>query len=340
MAIQTITPKSPAGTSRAAVPRRVPPLVTFIAIRLLRGFGVLVVLSVLAFAMVRSLPGDPVANLIGPYGTEDQRAALAESLGLNGSILTQYFSWLGRVLQGDWGTSVFSGLPTLQLVADRMPNTIELAVLATIISIAWGIPAGALAALHRGRVLDTIVRGLTFLGMAVPVFAFGVIIVLVFTKYLPQWPTLSFVPFTTNPLQNLASVILPAVTLGLPLGSTLCRFTRSSMLEVYEQDYIRTALAGGATTLQATIRHGLRNASAPVATIVGLQLAGLIGGTILVENVFAIPGLGQLAVSAITQRDYSVAQATILLLGAIYVGMNLVIDLLYPILDPRIGGRR
>jgi len=340
MAVQTIVPKGPTGAARAATPRRVPPLVAFIGIRLARGLGVLAVVSMLAFGMVRSLPGDPVANLIGPYGTDEQRAALTESLGLNGSIVTQYFSWLGQVFQGDWGTSVFSGLPTIQLVADRLPNTVELAIFATIISVAWGIPAGALAALYRGRFLDTVVRALTFLGMAVPVFAFGVIIVLVFTKYLPQWPTLSFVPFSTDPLRNLASVILPAVTLGLPLGSTLCRFTRSSMLEVYEQDYIRTALAGGATPLQASIRHGLRNASAPVATIVGLQLAGLIGGTILVENVFAIPGLGQLAVSSITQRDYSVAQATILLLGAIYVAMNLVIDMIYPILDPRIGGRR
>lgn len=330
--------------ARADPPRALqldaPPLLTFLLGRLVRGVGVLVVLSVLAFAMVRSLPGDPVANLAGPYSTEAQRQQLVADLGLDGSLVTQYFSWIGRVLVGDWGTSVFSGLPTTQLIADRLPNTIELAVAAALVSVAWGVPAGALSAQYRGRAFDTVVRTLTFLGMATPVFAFGVVLVLLFTTYLPAWPTLSFVPFATSPGQNLASVVLPALALGLPMGSTICRFTRSSMLEVYEQDYIRTALAGGATPLQATLRHGLRNAAAPVTTIAGLQLAGLVGHAILIENVFAIPGIGQLTVTSITQRDYAVAQAAILLLGTVYVVMNLIIDALYPVLDPRIGGRR
>lgn len=331
---------APPRVSSAARALRLPPVVAFLLTRIGRGLAVLVVLSVLSFAMVRALPGDPVANLAGPYSSDAQRAALAESLGLNDSVVTQYLRWIGRVLTGDWGTSVFSGLPTSHLIGDRLPNTIELALVAVIISIAWGVPAGALAAQYRGRVIDSIVRGLTFIGMATPVFAFGVVLVLVFTKIAPNWPTLSYVSFVDNPMQNLASILLPAIALGFPMGSTICRFTRSSMLEVYEQDYIRTALAGGASPLQATIRHGLRNASGPVATVAGLQLAGLIGNAILIENVFAIPGIGQLTVISITQRDYSVAEATILLLGAVYIAMNVVIDMLYPVLDPRIGGRR
>ncbi|WP_159499006.1 ABC transporter permease [Microbacterium sp. 18062] len=319
---------------------KIPPAVAYILLRVLRGVGVLVVLSVLAFAMVRSLPGDPVENLAGPYSTAEQRALLAESLGLNQSVFTQYFLWVGRVFTGDWGTSLYTGLPATQLIAERLPNTVELAVLATVISIAWGVPAGALAARYQGRLVDGIVRTLTFLGMAVPVFAFGVMVVLLFTTFFRDWPTLAFVPFAQDPLRNLMTILLPALTLGLPMGSTLCRFTRASMIDIYEQDYIRTALAGGSSLMGATIRHGLRNASAPVATIAGLQLAGLIGNSILIENVFAIPGLGQLTVTAITQRDYAVAQATIILLGAVYIAMNLVIDLLYPILDPRIGGKR
>jgi peptide/nickel transport system permease protein len=337
----TSTLPSPRVAARRAATRfRPPPLLSFLLVRIGRGAAVLVILSILAFAMVRSLPGDPVANLAGPNSTDDQRALLAESMGLNTPLPLQYFTWIGRVLAGDWGTSVFSGLPAGQLITERLPNTVQLALVAVLISVTWGVIAGTLAAQFRGRSIDSIVRGLTFLGMATPVFAFGVVIVLAFTTWFPQWPTLSFTPFASDPGLSLMSILLPAITLGFPMGSTICRFTRASMLEVYEQDYIRTALAGGATPLQATIRHGLRNASAPVTTIAGLQLAGLIGNAILIENVFGIPGIGQLTVTSITQRDYSVAQATILLLGTVYIVMNVIIDFLYPLLDPRIGGRR
>ena len=314
-----------------------PPAVTFLVRRVVRGAGVLFALSILAFAMVHLLPGDPVANLAGPYSTADSRARITKGLGLDGPLIDQYWRWIGHALHGDFGVSIFNGVPVGRLITERLPNTLELALAATIVSVAWGVPFGALAAMRRGRLMDRIARSASFVGMATPVFAFGVALVLLFTTVFPSWPTLAYVPFAEDPSRNLQAILLPAFAMGLPLGSTICRFMRSSMLEVYEQDYIRTALAGGSSPLVATLRHGLRNAAPPVITITGLQLAGLVGQAILVENVFAIPGIGQLTVNAIAQRDYPVTQACILLLGAVYIVMNLVVDFLHPLVDPRLG---
>ena len=314
-----------------------PRWVGFLLRRLLRGLVVLFALSLLAFGLVHLLPGSPVDTLAGPYSDAETRARLTSDLGLDQPLPVQYLTWLSNTLHGDFGTSVFNGLPVRDLIGDRLPNTLELAVFATFISVAWGIPAGALSAMRRGRALDVAARTSTFVGLAIPVFVFGVALVLVFSIAFPSWPTLGFVPFSQDPSRNLQSMILPSIALGLPLGSTLCRFMRSSMLEVYEQDFIRTALATGSTPFQATMRHGLRNAAAPVATVAGLQMAGVVGNSILIENVFAIPGIGQLTVTAITQHDFAVAQACILVLGATYVVMNLMVDLLLPLIDPQIG---
>ena len=318
-------------------PWGLPPALAFLLRRIARGALVLVVLSMLAFAMVHLLPGNPVENLLGPYSTAAQRARLIQQLGLNGPLVTQYLHWVDNALHGNFGTSLSYGVPVRQLIGERLPTTLELSVAATIISIAWGVPFGALAAMRRGKLTDAVARGATFLGMATPVFAFGVAVVLLFTVVFPHWPTVDYVPFGQNPAQNLQAILLPALVMGLPLGSTICRFTRSSMLEVYEQDFIRTALASGSSPLSATLRHGIRNAAGPVMTVIGLQLAGLIGQSILVENVFAIPGIGQLTVTAISQSDYSVTQACVLLLGAVYVVLNLLVDFLRPFVDPRLA---
>jgi ABC-type dipeptide/oligopeptide/nickel transport system permease component len=305
--------------------------------RVMRSLVVLFALSLLAFSVVHLLPGSPVDTLAGPFSDAATRAALTEDLGLNEPLPLQYVTWLGNLLQGDFGTSVFNGLPVSELIGERLPNTFELAIFATIVSVAWGVPVGAFAALRRGRGFDVAARGATFLGLAIPVFVFGVGLVLIFSVIFPSWPTLGFVSFADDPARNLQTMILPSIALGLPLGSTLCRFMRSSMLEVYEQDFIRTALATGSTKFQATMRHGVRNAAAPVATVAGLQMAGIVGNSILIENVFAIPGIGQLTVTAITQHDYAVAQACILVLGATYVLLNFIVDLLLPLIDPKIG---
>ena len=314
-----------------------PPWVTFLLVRVLRSLGVLFALSLIAFALVHLLPGSPVDTLAGPYSDAATRAQLTEDLGLNEPLPVQYFTWLGNLLHGDLGTSIFNGLPVTELIGERLPNTFELAIFATIISLAWGVPAGALAAMRRGRAIDVAARSATFVGLAIPVFVFGVGLVLLFSVAFPSWPTLGFESFADDPAKNLQTMILPSIALGLPLGSTLCRFMRSSMLEVYEQDFIRTSLATGATTFQTTMRHGIRNAAAPVATVAGLQMAGIVGNSILIENVFAIPGIGQLTVTAIAQHDFAVAQACILVLGATFVLLNFIVDLLLPLIDPKIG---
>lgn len=308
--------------------------------RLMRAVVVLWLLSVMAFAMVQALPGTPVDVLAGPYADAETRARLTEQLGLNDPLVLQYFRWLGEVLHGNFGVSLYNGLPVSSLISDRLVNTVELALAATLVSVAWGVPLGAFAALNRGGLVDRVARSSTFLGLATPVFVLGVVLVLIMTSWFPAWPTLQWVPFSEDPVANLKSAVLPALALGLPLGSTICRYTRTSMLEVFEQDYIRTALATGASRREAMMRHGLRNASAPVVTIAGLQMAGLIGEAVLVENVFAIPGVGQLTVNSLQNQDYAVAQACLLLLGAVYVLMNFVVDLTYPLIDPKVGARR
>jgi len=329
-------------THRLTVRRRpwapvVPRGVRFAVRRLVRGLLVLFALSLLAFGLVHLLPGSPVDTLAGPYSDEATRQRLTTDLGLDQPLPVQYLTWLSNTLHGDLGTSVFNGLPVRQLIGDRLPNTLELALFATLVSVAWGIPVGALSAMKRGRTFDITARTATFVGLAIPVFVFGVALVMLFSMAFPAWPTLGFVPLSQDPARNLQSMVLPSIALGLPLGSTLCRFMRSSMLEVYEHDFIRTALASGSTKLQATMRHGLRNAAAPVVTVAGLQMAGIVGNSILIENVFAIPGIGQLTVTAITQHDFAVAQACILVLGATYVVLNFAVDLLLPFIDPQIG---
>ncbi|GAA2405077.1 ABC transporter permease [Actinomadura vinacea] len=317
-----------------------PPLIPFLARRVLRGIFVLFILSIVAFGLVRMLPGTPADILAGPYSDAATRARIVEDLGLDLPLTEQYLVWLGNMFQGDFGFSVFNGLPVLELIMQRLPNTLELALAATIVSILWGVPAGAGAALGQGRAFDRIARGGAFLGLATPVFVFGIGLILLVSTILPSWPSVGFVPLTDDVWRNLQGLLLPALALGLPLGATLCRFMRTSMIEVYEQDYLRTALATGASRLQATLRHGLRNASGPVVTVAGLQMAGLVGNAILIENVFAIPGIGQLTVTSLLQKDYSVTQACILLLGLVYVVMNLVVDVVHSLIDPRVGESR
>ncbi|MGW3949518.1 ABC transporter permease [Streptomyces sp. NPDC004752] len=319
---------------------RLPPLIRFLIGRVLRGLAVLFVLSILAFGLVRLLPGSPADVLAGPYSDAATRARLATDLGLDRPMTEQYLMWLDRLLHGDFGLSVYNGLPVLDLIKQRLPNTLELALAATVVSVLWGVPAGAIAALRQGRIVDRLARASAFLGLATPVFVFGLGLILVTSFIVPDWPSVGFVPLSDHPLRNLQSVVLPALALGLPLGATLCRFMRASMIEVYEQDYMRTALATGATRLGATLRHGLRNASGPVVTVAGLQLAGLVGNSILIENVFAIPGIGQLTVNSLLQKDYAVTQACILLLGLTYILMNLVVDLIHRLIDPKVGEAR
>jgi peptide/nickel transport system permease protein len=296
-------------TGRAVRSIGMHPWIPFVVRRILRGLAVLFILSIIAFGLVRLLPGSPADVLAGPYSDAATRRGIIVDLGLDRPLVQQYLVWLGNLAHGDFGYSVFNGLPVLELIRQRLPNTIELTLAATLVSVLWGIPAGAVAALRQGRLSDRIVRGCAFLGLSAPVFMFGLCLVFVVAMVAPAWPSIGFTSFTDDPVRNLEGLVLPALAVGLPLGATLCRFMRASLLEVYEQDFLRTALATGATRLQATVRHGLRNAAGPVVTVTGLQLAGLVGNAILIENVFAIPGIGQLTVNSLLQPGHRSAAA-------------------------------
>lgn len=308
--------------------------------RLLAAGVVLLSLSILVFSMVRLIPGDPVAAFVDPSNPDpEQIAAIRAQLGLDRPAAEQYVSWLGGVLSGDFGASITRPTTVNDLLLDRLPVSLQLAAMATILAVAMGVPAGVLAARSAGGVLDTAARVLSFAMLAVPPFLIGIVVILWNARSL-RLRLVGFVPFLTDPLGNLQVMLLPALLLSLPLAALVMRFTRGSLLDTFGQDYIRTARAKGATAGVLVRRHALPNALIPVTTVVGVELAGLVGGVIVTEQVFAIPGMGGALVTAVSSSDYPTAQGAILMLGAVYVVINLAVDLLYPLIDPRVRAAR
>lgn len=304
--------------------------------RLLSALLVLFVLSVLVFLMVRLIPGDPVSAFIDPDNPDPQAANLIrEQLGLNRPWFVQYIVWIGGVLTGDLGRSLTQPYDVADQLAVRFPVSLELGIFATIFGIVLGIPAGIASAVRRGRLFDNATRVLTFVMLSVPAFVLGTIVLLINSQTL-RLRLLGFVQFDDDPVGHVAKLILPAFLLSLALVALVARYTRATLLDTFGQDYIRTARSKGVTASGLVRHHALRNAIAPVTTIVGVQLATLVGGTVIMENVFALPGMGSLLIDAVNQTDYPTIQASILLIGAMYVGINLIVDLLYPLIDPRI----
>ncbi|MER5787413.1 ABC transporter permease [Streptomyces sp. NPDC001980] len=318
-------------------------MLRYLLIRIARALAVVLCLSAVVFLLAHLIPGDPATLIAGENSTPELRAQITRELGLDQSVWSQYLSWLGHAVRGDLGTSLLDGQSVAAQVAERLPVSLELAVYAAVIAAVWGIPAGIWSAMHQGRAVDRLVNGTAFLGLAFPPFVVGTVMVLLVSRLTPGWPLFSFVPFDQDPLLNLQDLLLPAVALGIPFGATLCRYMRAAVLDVAGQDFMRTAAAKGAGRRRLMLRHALRNALVPVVTAGGLQLGVLVGGTVIVEQVFALPGLGSLIVTSITQHDFTVVQGAVLALGASYVVINLVTDLLYPLIDPRIrttGARR
>ncbi|MFD4596430.1 ABC transporter permease [Streptomyces sp. NPDC058464] len=318
-------------------------MLRYLLIRIARALAVVLCLSAVVFLLAHLIPGDPATLIAGENSTPELRAQITRELGLDQSVWSQYLSWLGHAVRGDLGQSLLDGQSVAAQVADRLPVSLELAVYAALIAAVWGIPAGIWSAMHQGRAVDRLVNGTAFLGLAFPPFVVGTVMVLLVSRLTPGWPLFSFVPFDQDPLLNLQDLLLPAVALGIPFGATLCRYMRAAVLDVAGQDFMRTAAAKGAGRRRLMLRHALRNALVPVVTAGGLQLGVLVGGTVIVEQVFALPGLGSLIVNSITQHDFTVVQGAVLALGASYVVINLVTDLLYPLIDPRIrttGARR
>ncbi len=296
-------------------------------------------ITMVVFISVRFLPGDVIAQLIGPdvqYVNPETRAAIERRYGLDKSILQQYLKWCDDLARGSLGRSLISGRPITWDLAGRIPVTFELSLLGLGISLMIALPIGVLAAIRRDTLIDYLARSLAILALAVPAFWLG-LLAITYGFILFRWtPPLHYEPVWEHPAANLRIVWVPALILGTFLGSSVMRFTRTTMLEVLRQDYIRSARAKGLAETAVMVRHALRNALIPVITVIGLQVPLLVGGTVVLEQIFSIPGMGSYLLSSTQQRDYPVVQSIVLITAVVVVISNLVVDLAYAALDPRI----
>ena len=311
-------------------------MIGFVARRVLAVVPVLFVVAVIVFAILRAVPGDPAAVIAGDSATPEQVAALREKLGLEKPVVTQFAIWLGGVLRGDLGESYFFRKPVAELIAQRLEPTLALGLAALSIAVSVAVPLGVVAAFRQGTWIDRAVMGLSVAGFSMPVFVLGYLLVWIFSVQLEWLPVQGYARIADGLGPFLERLLLPAVTLALVYVALVARITRTSVLEVLNEDYVRTARAKGLRERDVLTRHALRNAAVPILTVVGIGLSVLIGGAVVTESVFAIPGLGRLTVEAVLSRDFPVIQALILLFATGYVFVNLAIDIGYAVLDPRI----
>jgi peptide/nickel transport system permease protein len=310
----------------------------FLRARLIDLLVVMIGISILTFLMIRLIPGDAVAIMLGANTevTPERIAELRARLGLDQHIVAQYFSWAGGVLRGDLGVSIWTRRPVAGEVAAHVWPTVQLSVLALVIGAGLAVPLGVLMAKLRGRAWDVALQIGSVAGLTIPSFWLGIMMILMLSALAPQLQMLGYVPFSEDPLGNLARLVLPAFALALPILANLARLVRSAMLDALHQDYIRSARARGASETSILFKHALRNALIPFVTSVGIQTGYLLGGSIVVEQVFAIPGLGRLILGAIAERNYPLVQAIILVVTFAFVLVNFVIDMLYAVIDPRV----
>lgn len=310
----------------------------FLRARLIDLAVVMIGISILTFLMIRLIPGDAVAIMLGANTevTPERIAELRARLGLDQHIVTQYFSWLGGVLQGDLGVSIWTRRPVAGEIASHVWPTMQLTLFALVIGAGLAVPLGVMMAKLRGRAWDVALQIGSVAGLTIPSFWLGIMMILMLSALAPQLQMLGYVPFFEDPLGNLSRLILPAFALALPILANLARLVRSAMLDALQQDYIRSARARGASETSILFKHALRNALIPFVTSVGIQTGYLLGGSIVVEQVFAIPGLGRLILGAIAERNYPLVQAIILVVTFSFVMVNFIIDLLYAVIDPRV----
>ncbi|PWU24384.1 MAG: glutathione ABC transporter permease GsiC [Candidatus Rokuibacteriota bacterium] len=310
----------------------------YVVVRLYSMALTLLGLTALVFLMLRLIPGTVVEQMIGADAAASP--AMVEQLtrffGLDQPWHVQYARWLGQLARGDLGTSWRTGKPVLALIMERLPVTLELTGLAVGFALVLGLAAGILSAIRRDRALDNVARIGTLLGLSVPVFWQGTMLILFFSLYLRWMPPVVWVDFFTDPRRNLAIMLLPAVCLGTASAANIARTTRACMLDVLRSEYIRTAAAKGLAKRAVMLKHALRNALIPVVTVAGLQMGILLGGAVVVEEVFTLPGVGRLVLWSIYQRDYPLTQSTILFIAVMFMAINLAVDLMYSYLDPRI----
>ena len=311
-------------------------MLPLIARRVLATIPVMGVVALTVFALLHLTPGDPAIIIAGDYATTQDIARIRTSLGLDRPLLAQAGIWVASVARGDLGASIYSGLPVTTLIGQRVGPTVALTALAMLISVAVAVPLGVLAAWRQGSWLDRVIMIVSVSGFSMPVFWLGFLLVWVFAIQAGVLPVQGYQPLEAGPWQFLRHLVLPAVTLSLVYMALIARMTRASVLGVLREDYIRTAFAKGLAPHRVLLGHALKAASLPVVTIIGVGFALLIGGAVVTERVLAIPGLGRLTVDAIVRRDYPVVQGVVLVVSGVYVLLNLVIDVAYVVLDPRI----
>jgi peptide/nickel transport system permease protein len=308
----------------------------YILRRVLATIPVMAIVALFVFSLLYLAPGDPAAVIAGDQATPADVERIRASLGLDRPYLVRFSEWLFRILQGDLGVSIFTNLPVSLMIAQRIEPTLSLMVVTLLLAVSIAVPMGVLAAWKQGTIIDRAVMGFAVLGFSVPVFVVGYLLAYVFALELDWLPVQGYTPIARGIGPWLENLVLPAVALGGVYIALIARITRATMLEVLQQDYIRTARAKGAGQRSILFLHALKNAAVPIVTVIGIGVALLIGGAVVTESVFAIPGLGRLTVDAILRRDYPVIQGVILLFSFVYVLVNLAIDIIYTFIDPRI----
>jgi peptide/nickel transport system permease protein len=304
--------------------------------RLAAVIPVMGVIALFVFLLLRLTPGDPAAILAGDNATPEQLERIRTTLGLNQPLYTQFFAWIGSLLHGDLGTSLSSNQPVLKLIGQRIEPSIAVAVSTIILSVLIAVPLGVIAAWKRGTLIDRFVMGLSVVGFSVPVFVIGYVLIQIFAIDLRWLPVQGYRSIASGFGPFFERIILPTVTLSFIYVALIARMTRAAMLDVLGEDYVRTARAKGVSEAAVLLRHALRNAAVPVITVIGTGFALLISGVVVTESVFNLPGIGRLTVDAVLSRDYPVIQGLILLTSGVYLGVNLLIDVAYTLLDPRI----
>jgi peptide/nickel transport system permease protein len=308
----------------------------YIGRRLLWFIPVLFLLITFTFGLIHMVPGNPAHSILGEEASEEAVKLLEAKLGLDQPISAQFFQYLSSTLRGDFGNSLYGSQPVVDLIITRLPVTLEIALLAIVMSLCISLPLGILSAKYQNSWIDHLGRLLALAGAAVPTFWVSLIMVFLFSVIVQWFPALGWVPLSEGVWDNLYHLMMPVFALSLPLAAMESRMLRGEMLEVLNQVYIQVARAKGMRQKAVLLRHALRNAVLPVVTVIGLQMGGLLGGAVIIESIFSLPGMGQLVLNAIVQRDYPVVNGTVLFMGATILFVNLLVDVLYAFLDPRI----
>jgi len=312
----------------------------FLLAKLLWTVFVLFGSSLLIFGLMHLVPGDPARAMLGPLGTPDAVAALREKLGLDDSVFQQYTTWISHAVRGDLGESILLNQSVSSLLAQRLPITLALSFYALIFALFVALPASVISATRKNSLLDYGARLTALIGVAMPSFWLGLMLILLFAVKLGVLPVFGYVSLREDPVEHLRHMVLPAVTLGAAYSALIYEMNRSSLIEVLQQDYIRTAHASGIPSRLVLFKYAFRNALVPTITVIGIQIGYLMSGALLVEAVFAIPGMGRLLVNGVLSRDYPVVQGAMLVTVLIFVFANLAVDMLYTVIDPRIGRKR